>query len=381
MTQAISTNYDILNNMKLAAEQPPVSDDSGAMKTTGIDGSVVAPRFNTILDKTIKKADCTLGDIKNNINHTWDMAEITDNFREILMQASQEVNMENSLDLTLARDINEIVSQLQAAVSVAVNADFESVNVENSNYTNAESLNTLIDEINMTEDYAENAKIAKVVDLKTDEQASEEALDIDTDMLDELNIESVSSETSYSDGESATQQESAEEFGVKIMLNQNIEKFDSSMAKTLNTQNQSKPVEVSSEKIIEQITKHLDSIKTTSKVNIVLNPESLGKVNLQIINSKDGLSAQFTVTTNEARDLLMKGIDGLRENLLTQGVSVDNISVKVSETEEPYNPDWTEQQDSEGGNKEQARQNKEEKEKGLFEKTMAENLKKKNGNV
>ena len=77
----------------------------------------------------------------------------------------------------------------------------------------------------------------------------------------------------------------------------------------------------------------------------------------------------------------MKGIDGLRENLLTQGVSVDNISVKVSEAEEPYNPDWTEQQDSEGGNKEQARQNKEEKEKGLFEKTMTENLKKKNGNV
>ena len=294
MTQAISTNYDILNNRMLTAEQQPASNDSDVAIITGIDGSVVTPKFNKILDKTIQKADCTIGDIKNNVNHTWDMAEMTDNFREILMQASQEVNMENSLDLTLARDINEIVGQLQAAVSVVMNADFESINAENSNYTNAESLNTLIDEINMTEDYAENTKIAKAVDLKTDEQTFDVELDVDADMLDELNIESVRSETSYSDGESATQQESAEEFGVKIMLNQNIEKFDSSMAKILNAQSQSKPVEVSSEKIIEQITKHLDSIKTTSKVNIVLNPESLGKTayphNLRLQPTRRGTS-------------------------------------------------------------------------------------------
>ena len=37
-----------------------------------------------------------------------------------------------------------------------------------------------------------------------------------------------------------------------------------------------------------------------------------------------------------------------------------------------YNADWTEQDGSRGGNKEQNRQNREEKEKGLFEKTMEE---------
>ena len=50
----------------------------------------------------------------------------------------------------------------------------------------------------------------------------------------------------------------------------------------------------------------------------------------------------------------MKGLDGLKDTLLAQGVSVDNVSVKLSESQEAeYNADWTEQEGSSGGNKEQ----------------------------
>lgn len=61
---------------------------------------------------------------------------------------------------------------------------------------------------------------------------------------------------------------------------------------------------------------------------MVLNPESLGKVSIQLINTKEGLSAQFTVATQEARNLIMKGLDGLKDTLMSHGVSVDNVSVK-----------------------------------------------------
>ena len=114
---------------------------------------------------------------------------------------------------------------------------------------------------------------------------------------------------------------------------------------------------------------------------MTLNPVTLGKVNLQILNTKDGLSAQFTVMTNDARELLMKGLDGLKEALLAQGVNVDNISIKVSDAKEPYNPDWTEQENSENSNKEQHKQKQGEKEKGLFEKTIAKKLDEENGNL
>ena len=46
-----------------------------------------------------------------------------------------------------------------------------------------------------------------------------------------------------------------------------------------------------------------------------------------------------------------------------------------------YNQDWTEQEGSMGGNKGQRQSEKEEKEKGLFEKMMAQVTDEENGNV
>ena len=103
----------------------------------------------------------------------------------------------------------------------------------------------------------------------------------------------------------------------------------------------------------------------------MLNPESLGKVSVQLINTKEGLSAQFTVASQDAKNLIMKGLDGLKNTLVANGVSVDNVSVKLNETQESeYNADWTEQEGSRGGNKEQnsRRGQKEEQE---FEQMMS----------
>ena len=126
----------------------------------------------------------------------------------------------------------------------------------------------------------------------------------------------------------------------------------------------------------------MEALQNNSKVNIVLNPESLGKVSIQLIKTGEGLSAQFTVANQEVRDMLMKGLDGLRDSLTSHGVGVDNVSVKLNESQKSeYNADWTEQEDSRGGNKEQGRSNKDEKEKGLFEQMMAQTLEEENGNV
>ena len=78
----------------------------------------------------------------------------------------------------------------------------------------------------------------------------------------------------------------------------------------------------------------------------------------------------------------MKGLDGLKESLVSHGVGVDNVSVKVAEGQKSeFKQEWTEQDGSRGGNKKQDQPNKEEKEKGLFEKMMAQNDEEENGNV
>ena len=193
---------------------------------------------------------------------------------------------------------------------------------------------------------------------KETEQSLEDI--IDEDQLKELKIESIEAETSDSTGEDdIMQNQTPEEQGVKAMLQADADfaevKTDAKPAQTV--QNTTKPTsssEVTSNKIIEQITKQMEGMYNGSKVNMVLNPESLGKVSIQLINTKEGLSAQFTVATQEARNLIMKGLDGLKDTLMSHGVSVDNVSVKINDAQESeYNADWTEQEGSRGGNKEQ----------------------------
>ena len=210
---------------------------------------------------------------------------------------------------------------------------------------------------------------------------------MEEDVLKELNIESIKAETNTSGQEqSLMQNQTPEEYAVKAMINSEIETFEIKIDSTQNIQTQqtqqTKPVEVSPSRIIDQVVKHLETLQNNSKVNIVLNPESLGKVNIQLLTTKEGLTAQFTVTTQEARDLIMKGLDGLKESLISHGVGVDNISVKISDTQKSeYNQDWTEQEGSKGGNKGQKNPDREEKEKGLFEKMMAQTFEEENGNV
>ena len=210
---------------------------------------------------------------------------------------------------------------------------------------------------------------------KETEQSLEDI--IDEDQLKELKIESIEAETSDSTGEDdIMQNQTPEEQGVKAMLQADADfaevKTEAKPAQTV--QNTTKPTsssEVTSNKIIEQITKQMEGMYNGSKVNMVLNPESLGKVSIQLINTKEGLSAQFTVATQEARNLIMKGLDGLKDTLMSHGVSVDNVSVKINDAQESeYNADWTEHEGSRGGNKEQGSQ-KEQRGKEQFEQMMS----------
>ena len=110
-----------------------------------------------------------------------------------------------------------------------------------------------------------------------------------------------------------------------------------------------------------------------SKLNMVLNPGTLGKVSLQLVNLKEGLIAQFTVTTQDAKDILMKGLNGLRESLLSQGISVDNILVKLEESSDGETQyDWTEQEGSRGGYKQQGSQKQQKEQEKPFEQMMFE---------
>lgn len=471
MTQAVSNNLNNLQELMTQANQlqnkvTEVKEVSTVDKASDklVDFSKVYEKQvskenkndnNVNIDNNVKVDDNisnlkTIADLKNN---TFTQAKDTNwaDFQAILSKITEESNAETSLDLTLARDIEEIISQLKEAIDETVDETEDVVEqtsvveeavvqvldekllIEEALENGSDSLanddkvqtglskdiaeelvtfvnNSVSNEIENSEmvleenqaiefdslgtsfeslDMFNNLTAEDTVKTNKTEEASQNELEkiLDEDVLKELNIESIKAEVDSSGQESSLMNsQTPQEQAVKAMLNTEIEHFELKIDKPTEIQQvqtaTSKPVDVSPSKILDQITKQMEGLQNNSKVNIVLNPESLGKVTIQLIKTGEGLSAQFTVANQEVRDMLMKGLDGLKETLTAHGVGVENVSVKMNEPQKSeYNPDWTEQEDSKGGNKEQGRSNKEEKEKGLFEQMMAQTLEEENGNV
>ena len=408
MTQALLNNL-ITNN------QQSFSDKLNAKDFTQSD-------FQNVLDKQTNlqtKANA----VKDSIGGMKKTAENTfQKLQDKIQETYKEVGSESALNLSLASaDDTEVTdSAIESEDSVSENTTLEDVEttlqnlvqplveqitnqigqVENTVKNVAEKVienvsETLENELNVTingidldkvlEDFEFNNTddLPEITPLKAEnaEESEGKTLEelVDEDTLRELNIESVETDTSSGEEESSDlmQNQTAEEQGIKASLQQADANFGE--LKTDSTQSNvslqaAKPTgnsDVTPSKIIDQISKQMENMNTGSKVNIVLNPESLGKVSVQLINTKEGLSAQFTVATQDAKNLIMKGLDGLKDSLLTQGVNVDNVTVKLSETQESeYNADWTEQEGSRGGNKEQGSR-KGQKEKERFEEMMS----------
>lgn len=84
--------------------------------------------------------------------------------------------------------------------------------------------------------------------------------------------------------------------------------------------------------IVNQI---VDKIKVVIKpeatsMEIQLNPENLGKVNLSVVSKNGQLTAHFTTETQAAKEALESQLQTLKETLNNQGLKVESVEVNVS---------------------------------------------------
>ena len=70
---------------------------------------------------------------------------------------------------------------------------------------------------------------------------------------------------------------------------------------------------------------------TQTSMEITLNPESLGKVSLNVVSKAGVMTASFTTQTEAARLAIESQMTVLRENLENQGIKVEAIEVSVSD--------------------------------------------------
>lgn len=213
------------------------------------------------------------------------------------------------------------------------NVEIENVEIENvENEVNKNFVNCFEDET-MSDILSEND-----IDLK---ELNIEVTQVETD-LDSSNEKNSSSENNQSFTKLFTETSAKYNFENTNNLSfNNTIKVDSVSQMNLTSKlNQNVNTEmVNKENILNQIANKLENLNDSqSKVNIVLRPENLGRLQLEIVSDKNGtISANLTATNEDVKQLLEKSINELKNALNSQGVNVNNINVKVENTNQASN--------------------------------------------
>lgn len=112
------------------------------------------------------------------------------------------------------------------------------------------------------------------------------------------------------------------------------EAFLNKLNATMSTQS-AKPQQtmLNQTSIMEQVNAKFNEMQQAgqNKVSIVLQPESLGKVSVEIMNSKDGIVAKMTTDSQQVKELFDKSVEALKSNLSSQGINVNNIKVECTQ--------------------------------------------------
>lgn len=200
--------------------------------------------------------------------------------------------------------------------------------------------------VNATDEVAEQVKPVNTSNQDNNKTSFREVMEkagLDDAKLEALNMTITNSETGtdLSNGF----QGSAQEDIAKLAVNGINGKKDASeiannkeFSKLVDTKNmqQEEAKEISKNDILAQINNKMQAknINGQQKITLQLTPESLGKITIELSKGKDGLQAKMLTDNAQVRDMLEKNIDGLKSTLANQGVTVNNVSVKVASASE-----------------------------------------------
>lgn len=275
-----------------------------------------------------------------------DLTDLTQNLADITTNQSNNIKVQPQTQQALS-NIKIEQPQLQ---------DLKKEDSEKLNIKDASTQAPLI-KVN-TEAIAANANINQSATDASTKQNIKDMLNktsLTQDILDKTNAKVVSVSTStssnFSNSNNLLNKQNAEEQSIKLSLqgNNNTESNNlagladtvnqTNFAKTLDGVQTQSPKELSKTDILSQIYNKLDNLKDegTTKINIVLKPENLGKINLELINGKDGLTAKMTTDNAQVKELLDKSLNSLKDTLGNQGISVNAVTVKVEETQKQSN--------------------------------------------
>ncbi len=256
----------------------------------------------------------------------------TDNLKQLVLQVNgaddisavlTDENLENSL-----KQLIQAVDNLQLEQNAQISR--EDLTVFLSQYQNkkADTDGTRPVQLNTAQEVSEEG-----LNSTSANQQSDITLEIhkigDTEVK-ENNLNTSDSGTSDSNTSDSNNKEA------NAKTPSSVETFIQNLAVKGNENNLNFTEQIANVRQMQEITNQiLEQIKIVIKpgqtsMELQLNPESLGKINLTVV-SKDGVvTAQFTTQDMLAKEAIESHIQVLRDNLNNQGLKVESIEVTVS---------------------------------------------------
>ena len=78
---------------------------------------------------------------------------------------------------------------------------------------------------------------------------------------------------------------------------------------------------------------------------MILKPENLGRIHIELQNGKDGLTASLTAENAQVKEALDKNLDSLKNTLNNQGINVSNVNIKLEESQKQSQSNLNQNQD------------------------------------
>ncbi len=304
VAQAINPDLQLNNQTELSSESKVLNDLSQA-------------------DSKIQAENIDTPEMQINIDNLADAPRETKVQQPI--QNKSELNTKVEIDInTNELNIKENLSNEQVAIeqNMEVSADDmpNTIQIKVSNDVQVDSSRSKDNQIEINNQQLNQSVIseidAEVVNYNNNSSSNFSNQQNASEQIVKLSIESLSSSSEPSDFTNIINHSNGQLAQDKIQVNtapisaKELTKFD----------------------IMNQIAEKLPTLKAgTEKVEIILKPENLGKVNVELESTRGVVNATLIAENKQVKELLEKNIDTLRNNLTAQGVNVNTVTVKVEE--------------------------------------------------
>ena len=307
-----------------------------------------------------------VSDIKNKIKETMDVSD------EDIENAMEQLGI-GIVDLLDPQSVTDLV------IALSGNSDSLEFLTDASAVANLEDIINTVDEVtqNLTETY--NIDITSVKDIVKDfENDSDEAVASEqpvnkqiTDYQDDKqNDKAVTEDTKESitdviaektevKSEAAFTDEKKNDSDTHLQdkNNDGIEKITSDMTQSIQKAFSEVVDETSAVNEVDIVRQVVEQIKVTtiqqlSSIEVMLNPENLGKVHVAVTAKQGIVTAQLTAQNEQVKAALENQMTALKEQFNNQGVKVEAVEITVQ------SHGFESEQNLEGNNSNQAQQEK-----------------------